>query len=652
VPATAAYGAAEILQITTVTLNGGAIAINADNALHVAAYFGDAPGNGAYSSLDGQRVLRLVAGLDSGFAPYLKIDPVAIADITANGAISALDGTRILQEVVGLSRTEIPPLPSVNTAPVAANDAYTVSEDTVLSIFATGVLTNDTDANGDPLSVWLNATPTHGTLTLNSNGSFTYSPNANFNGTDSFTYRATDGGGDSMVANVAITIQSVNDAPVLGAIGSRSVEEGALLTFTASAIDINSGTLMFSLVNPPAGATIDAATGVFGWTPDHSQAGVYNVTCRVTDGVLKDDEVIQITVDDVPALTFNVSFDDPAGTFSGFYPVITSHILAAGVEWDKFILGDASLKIVVRFATNILTANGASGTSSFVGTHGSFNVFEHCATAEIRTGVDPNGATPDILITVGSAFLINALWFDPDPFSRTAIVPADKTDAMSSFIHELAHAFGFNGFLDSFTGDHPGNFESTYDEQTVFDGTNLFFLGPQAVAQYGGSIPLTFGNYMHVGNNAPRPGSDLIPDLMNGVVVFRGTRYEISPLDVAVLMDVGVPIDPAAELNLNSMLLANSIVNPNGASSGGENNQMSAEVTAPATASTQSLFLALSPPNIAQTPFARSLQDDDSDDDSFLSRSNYCNDEISRRLSSSTGKWWLFLHRRDMTRRV
>jgi hypothetical protein len=120
VPATAPYRATHILDITSVSINEGAIAVIADDALHVAAYFGDATGTGTYSALDGQRTLRVAAGLDSGFANFIKIDPVVIADINGNGSITSLDATRIQQEVVGLDRPEIPPIPGIIVpAPVA-----------------------------------------------------------------------------------------------------------------------------------------------------------------------------------------------------------------------------------------------------------------------------------------------------------------------------------------------------------------------------------------------------------------------------------------------------------------------------------------------------------------------------------------------------
>ncbi|MFA4835480.1 MAG: Ig-like domain-containing protein, partial [Dehalococcoidia bacterium] len=102
----------------------------------------------------------------------------------------------------------------VNDAPVAANDGYTTNEDTVLSISAPGVLGNDSDVEGNPLTASVVTGPAKGSVTLNSNGSFTYTPNANANGADSFTYKANDGLAYSGTATVTITINPVNDLPV------------------------------------------------------------------------------------------------------------------------------------------------------------------------------------------------------------------------------------------------------------------------------------------------------------------------------------------------------------------------------------------------------------------------------------------------------
>jgi VCBS repeat-containing protein len=102
----------------------------------------------------------------------------------------------------------------VNDATVAADDAYATAEDTPLTVAAPGVLTNDMDVDGPVLTAVLVSGPTNGNFTLNADGSFTYTPNADFNGTDAFTYLAGDGTVDSTTATVTITVNSVNDLPV------------------------------------------------------------------------------------------------------------------------------------------------------------------------------------------------------------------------------------------------------------------------------------------------------------------------------------------------------------------------------------------------------------------------------------------------------
>ena len=102
----------------------------------------------------------------------------------------------------------------VNDAPVANDDSYTTDEDTTLTVNAPGILSNDNDVDDTTLTAELLDNPNHGTLTLNPDGSFVYTPYANYYGTDSFTYKAYDGEAYSNIATVTITINSVNDAPV------------------------------------------------------------------------------------------------------------------------------------------------------------------------------------------------------------------------------------------------------------------------------------------------------------------------------------------------------------------------------------------------------------------------------------------------------
>ncbi len=102
----------------------------------------------------------------------------------------------------------------VADAPVAGNNAYTPDQGVTLTIAAPGVLANDADADGDPLTAAVVSGPANGALTLNADGSFTYAPDPAFFGTDSFTYAAADGTGRSATATVILTVLRTNDPPV------------------------------------------------------------------------------------------------------------------------------------------------------------------------------------------------------------------------------------------------------------------------------------------------------------------------------------------------------------------------------------------------------------------------------------------------------
>jgi VCBS repeat-containing protein len=196
---------------------------------------------------------------------------------------------------------------STNSAPQAVADSYLTDEDTVLKINnGRGVLANDTDEEDDNLSVSTakpQTLPAHGTLLLNADGSFSYQPEANFNGTDSFTYKANDGQADSAETTVIIKINSVNDAPVISNLPPpATLDELTPLGFSAAANDIDSpaNSLRFSLSEAPAGAAIDPVSGAFKWTPSEAQ-GPANYTFRVnvSDGAANASETINVTVKEV-----------------------------------------------------------------------------------------------------------------------------------------------------------------------------------------------------------------------------------------------------------------------------------------------------------------------------------------------------------------
>ena len=144
---------------------------------------------------------------------------------------------------------------SVNDAPVATDDSATTNEDTALTVTAPGVLANDGDADGDTLSAALVTDVAHGTLALAADGSFTYTPAANFNGTDTFTYTASDGSVPSTLATVTITVNPVNDAPVAADDVASTNEDTALHVdapgLLANDTDVENSALTAAVVTGP-----------------------------------------------------------------------------------------------------------------------------------------------------------------------------------------------------------------------------------------------------------------------------------------------------------------------------------------------------------------------------------------------------------------
>jgi Bacterial Ig domain len=128
---------------------------------------------------------------------------------------------------------------NINDAPTAGADAYSLAEDTTLTVsVGSGVLANDGDEDGNPITPALVSGPSNGTLTLNADGSFLYVPKANFFGTDSFVYRVSDGALSSANATVTLTVTGVQDAPT-SADGSVNTDEGVTYAFTLADFNYN-----------------------------------------------------------------------------------------------------------------------------------------------------------------------------------------------------------------------------------------------------------------------------------------------------------------------------------------------------------------------------------------------------------------------------
>jgi hypothetical protein len=184
--------------------------------------------------------------------------------------------------------------------PVAMDDAYSVDEDSALSIPAPGVLGNDYDPEGKPLAAVLATQPSHGTLVLGSNGSFTYTPDADFNGADSFGYKANDGLLDSAEATVAITVDPVNDPP-MAVDDAYSVEQDGLLDVAAPGVlgndsDVDGDALTAVLLSEPSHGTLSlGGDGSFAYTPDGGYSGSDSFSYKANDGIA-DSNMATVTV--------------------------------------------------------------------------------------------------------------------------------------------------------------------------------------------------------------------------------------------------------------------------------------------------------------------------------------------------------------------
>ena len=150
-----------------------------------------------------------------------------------------------------------------NPAPVANDDTFSTNEDTPFSASVSG---NDSDADNDIVSYSITSGPGNGVLTFAPDGSFTYQPNTDYFGPDSFIYEICDADGDCSVATVTITVVSVNDAPVLvSTIPDRSSVDGELVNIDlAGHFNDVDGNISFSATGLPTGLSINGSGNISG----------------------------------------------------------------------------------------------------------------------------------------------------------------------------------------------------------------------------------------------------------------------------------------------------------------------------------------------------------------------------------------------------
>jgi len=167
--------------------------------------------------------------------------------------------------------------------PVAADDAPSTNEDTAVIVT---VLANDSDVDNESLTISEVTQGTSGSVVINNTNpnTVTYTPNANFNGTDSFTYRISDQTFISNVATVSVTVNPVNDAPSANAQSVETNEDTALpITLTGSDLETPSGSLTFTITAQPANGVLSGTPPNVTYTPAANYFGPDSFKFTVTD---------------------------------------------------------------------------------------------------------------------------------------------------------------------------------------------------------------------------------------------------------------------------------------------------------------------------------------------------------------------------------
>jgi regulation of enolase protein 1 (concanavalin A-like superfamily) len=289
---------------------------------------------------------------------YLRIDGAGFGTTTVGYSDYASVGQYTISGTV--------PQPAVNP-PVADSQSVTTDEDT-----ATGVTLAGSDPDGGAISYTVLAAPAHGTL----GGvapNLTYTPAANYNGSDSFTFRTSDGSLNSATATLGITVNAVNDAPLANT-QSASTSKDTAMSITLTGSDVDGDALTFTVVASPANGTLSGTAPNLTYTPNTGFFGNDSLTFQANDG-LTDSALatVSITVLEGPGplpagwTSQDVGDVGIAGTASytsgtGAYTVSGSGI---GFSTDQFryawqtLSGDGEIKArITGFSATTTTAQG------------------------------------------------------------------------------------------------------------------------------------------------------------------------------------------------------------------------------------------------------------------------------------------------------
>ena len=247
----------------------------------------------------------------------------------------------------------------VNDPPIAVNDTYTINEDTELT---DNVLDNDSDVESGTLTTAVIDAVSNGTLTLNSDGTFSYTGKSNYNGSDNFTYQLNDGAGGLDTATVSITVSPVNDPPI-AVNDTYTINEDTELTDNVldNDSDVESGTLTTAVIDAVSNGTLTLnSDGTFSYTGKSNYNGSDNFTYQLNDGAGGlDTATVSITVSPV---------NDPPIAVNDTYTInedteLTDNVLDNDSDVES---GTLTTAVIDAVSNGTLTLN-SDGTFSYTG---------------------------------------------------------------------------------------------------------------------------------------------------------------------------------------------------------------------------------------------------------------------------------------------
>jgi hypothetical protein len=256
----------------------------------------------------------------------------------------------------------------INDAPVANDNSYNVTQDTVLNVAAPGVLGNDTDDDSAVLTAAPGIPPSHGSLALSANGSFGYTPAPGYVGPDSFTYTVDDvDPNNARTATVTITVMAANHSPVANAQGVATNEDIAK-PITMTATDSDSNPLTYSIVTGPSHGSLSGAAPNVTYTPSANYNGADSFTFKANDGTLNSNvATVSITVNpvnDAPSFTKGanqtVNASSGSKTVTGWATAISRGPADEGGQTVNFIVTNNNSGLF-----SVQPAISATGTLTF-----------------------------------------------------------------------------------------------------------------------------------------------------------------------------------------------------------------------------------------------------------------------------------------------